>query len=144
MAIDTTYGLAYPMGKNPLGFMYVSTGLDVVKSDLMILLLTNPGERVMLPNYGTPLRKYFFQPNDQTTANEVKEVIAKAISTWEPRVTIENISVGLIDNSKLNSEDDLTEEESILYIKIDFYDPNHIAQIESLVLNLPTTQMGGA
>ncbi len=144
MAIDTTYGLAYPLGKNPLGLMHVSTGLDVVKSDLMILLLTNPGERVMLPTYGCNLRKYFFEPNDATTSAQVKEIISQAITTWEPRITVENITVGIMDNTQLNQEDDLTELESILYIKIDFYDPNHIAQIDSLVLNLPTTQIGGA
>ena len=144
MAIDTTYGLAYPLVRHPLGFMHVSTGLDVVKSDLMILLLTNPGERVMLPTYGCNLRKYFFEPNDQTVAAQVKEIISQAITTWEPRITVENITVSLMDNTQLNPEDDLTETESILYIKIDFYDPDHIAQIDSLVLNLPTTQIGGA
>jgi uncharacterized protein len=142
--IDTTYGLSYPLKKNPLGLMYASTGLDVVKSDLMILLLTNPGERVMLPTFGCNLRKYFFEPNDATVAAQVKEVISQAITTWEPRITVENITVSLADNTTLNPEDDLTEKESVLYIRIDFYDPNHIAQIDSLVLNLPINQIGGA
>ena len=136
--IEKTKGLMYPIVKDPLGFFRSSQGLDVIKSDLMILLLTNPGERVMLSNYGTNLREYFFEPNDTTVAQEVKELISNAISTWEPRIVVEDIEVNNnIDNGDLNAADTLDQKEHILSIKINFLDPENIAQVDSLTLELP-------
>lgn len=140
--IEKTYGLAFPVAKNPLGFFHSSTGLDVVKSDLMILLLTNPGERIMLPQYGTNLRRYFFETNDPTAHSQIKELIVKAIATWEPRVAIENISVGFVDVNSLNTNDNQTQAEHVVSIIIKFFDPNNIAQVDSLVLELPLPNGG--
>jgi phage baseplate assembly protein W len=134
--VETTFGLAYPITKHPLGFLHTSAGLSVLKADLMVLLLTNPGERVMLLNYGTPLRQYMFEPNDVIVANQIKEVIANVISTWEPRVVIENIEISA-GSATLNPEDTKTEQESILGIKIEFFDPNNIAQLDNLILEVP-------
>lgn len=138
--MSNTYGLGFPIVKHPLGLFHTSTDLDVLKADLMVLLLTNPGERVMLPAYGTPLRQYFFEPNDPSTAEQVKELISHAIQTWEPRITVENIEVSTtIDESTLNPNDTLDQVDHILYIKISFYDPNNIAKVDNLVLSLPLT-----
>ena len=142
MSIDTTYGSAYPLIKHPLGFLHTSTGLDVIKADLMMLILTNPGERIMLPTFGTALRSYFFEPNDTTVFAEIEKVISTAISTWEPRITVENITVGLLDDVDANINDNQNSKEHILSINIAYYDPNHIAQIDNLVLNIPINQIG--
>lgn len=141
--ITKTYGLAFPVTKNPLGFFHSSTGLDVVKSDLMILLLTNPGERIMLPQYGTDLRRYFFEPNDPSTHEQIVSIISQAISTWEPRITVESIDVGFVDQNNLNPDDNKTQTEHIVSITIKFFDPNNIAQVDSLVLELPLLGNGG-
>ena len=53
----------FPIVKNPLGLLAPTTGLKGIKGDLIQLLLTNPGDRVMLPTYGTPLRRLVFEPN---------------------------------------------------------------------------------
>jgi len=137
--IEKTKGLMYPIVKDPLGFFRSSQGLDVIKSDLMILLLTNPGERVMLSNYGTNLREYFFEPNDSIVADQIRQLISNAISTWEPRIVVDDIEVSNnINNSDLNAADTLDQKEHILSIKINFYDPNNIGIIDSLVLEIPT------
>ena len=53
------YGLKFPFGKLSDGkFLKKASDLEPIKSGLRQLLLTNRGERVMLPNYGTNLRKY--------------------------------------------------------------------------------------
>jgi phage baseplate assembly protein W len=136
--IENTYGLRYPVVKHPLGLFHSSQGLDVLKSDIMILLLTNPGERVMMPSYGTPLRKYFFEPNDAGIDNQVRDLISSVIATWEPRITIENIEVNSnIADEELNPDDTKDQREHILFIKISFYDPNNIALVDNLILELP-------
>ena len=145
--IKNTYGLGYPIVKHPLGLLHASQGLDVLKSDLMILLLTNPGERIMMPSYGTPLRKYFFEPNDARIDSQVKDLISSVIRVWEPRITIENIEVSSdIPSEELHPDDTKDQKEHILFIKISFYDPNNIAQVDNLVLELPVpnnSQAGG-
>ena len=131
-------GLQYPLEKTPRGLMAQSRGVDQVKADLLQLLLTNPGERVMLPTFGTPLRELFFEPNDPTLAGEAQAMIAEAISNWEPRIELQNITV----SSDFSSEDLATNDpgydrEHILGIKIEFYDPGNITQLQELVLKIP-------
>jgi phage baseplate assembly protein W len=133
-----TAGLPYPVTKHPNGLFRSQKGLNVVKGDLLILLLTNPGERVMLPSYGTNLRQYMFRPNNESVAEEVRDEIIRAIDTWEPRITVDSIEVtSNINRDDLNPEDSLDQEGHILMIKIAFYDPDNIAEVDELVLNLP-------
>ena len=131
-------GIQYPLVKTPRGTLAGKSGVDQIKSDLLQLLLTNPGERVMLPEFGTPLRKLIFEPNDSTLEFTAKQMISAAIAKWEPRIVVSNISVtSKFDPSKLHPDDDRTELGAIFGIQIDFVDPENISQIESLVLELP-------
>ena len=137
-----TQGLAYPITKHPLGLLHSSKNLDVLKSDLIVLLLTNPGERVMLPGYGTPLRRFIFEQNDTGTSDEIEEVIADSIRTWEPRVAIEAIEVTSdFPEDELNADDTLGQREHILGIKIKFFDPNKIAIVDELKLDYPSINL---
>lgn len=132
-------GLQYPLEKTPRGLMAQSRGVDQIKADLLQLLLTNPGERVMLPTFGTPLRELFFEPNDPTLETEAQTMIAEAISTWEPRIEVQNIAITSDFNSDdLNTNDPGYDREHILGIKIEFYDPGDITQLQELVLEIPT------
>ena len=133
-------GISYPISKTPLGFMYSQGGVNQIKSDLMQLLLTNPGERVMEPLFGTPLRELIFEPNDATIQIRAKNVIANAISTWEPRIAVSNIEVfSQVDQNVLNPNDDKTQIDHILFIRILFVDPQNITQVEALTLEVPLT-----
>lgn len=128
-------GLQYPLMKTPRGLMAQKTGVDQIKADLIQLLLTNPGERVMMPTFGTALRKLQFQPNDSALEIEAKNMIAQSIKEWEPRIEIQNIAVtSNVDVSYLDPNDPGYDRESILYIKIDFIDPENISKIEQLQL----------
>lgn len=138
MAKSRFLGLQYPLEKTPRGIMAQKTGVNQIKADLLQLLLTNPGERVMIPTYGTPLRKLLFEPNDSFLINKAKQVISDAILKWEPRVIIENIEVtNQTPRSALNKRDTYEEIENILYIKIRFVDPENIQQIEELSIERP-------
>ena len=131
-------GLQYPLIKTARGSMAQKSGVDQIKADLLQLLLTNPGERVMLPDFGTPLRRLIFEPNDATLEMVAKKMISDAITKWEPRIVVSNINVtSNFDASNLNDNDPGYEREAILGISIDFVDPENISQIESLVLEVP-------
>lgn len=131
-------GLPYPITKNPRGLMRTQSGLNQIKSDLLCLLLTNPGERVMLPTFGTPLRQLIFEPNDATLAMQAREMIIAAIEMWEPRVVIEAITVSNgLPEAALNPLDELEDVGHILGIAIRFFDPEEIDNIQELKLELP-------
>lgn len=48
-------GLPYPISKDAGGLFHKQSGIDQIKSDLLILLLTNPGERCVVGNTTIPL-----------------------------------------------------------------------------------------
>lgn len=131
-------GTPYPIVKNPLGFFKTQSGLSQIKSDLLILLLTNPGERVFLPDFGTPLKQLIFEQNDSVLEFQAKKIIADSISKWEPRVAINQIEVSKNINSKNLNKDDLKEDlDNVLYIKISFIDPDQISEVQELRLQIP-------
>lgn len=118
--------------------MAQKSGVDQIRADLLQLLLTNPGERVMLPEFGTPLRQLIFEQNDSSLESRAKQMIASAIIRWEPRIVVENISVtSKFNKDDLHVDDPGDETEAILGIKIDFVDPDNIAQVEKLELQIP-------
>jgi phage baseplate assembly protein W len=134
-------GAPYPIVKTPLGFLPTQTGIDVVKGDMLMLLLTNPGERVMMTNYGTPLRASFFEPNDTIVTSQLRATIWNAISMWEPRISIKDIQVAnSAPSNDINSQD--TQSEHIIGVTISFFDPMNQQDVQDLVLEVPLNQSG--
>jgi phage baseplate assembly protein W len=131
-------GAPFPIVRDALGLLRTVSGTPAVKGDLLQLLLTNPGERVMLPTFGTPLRALLFEQNSPNLANAARELIIAAIRDWEPRVTILEITVeNSGQNATLNSADDKTQSEHILSIRIVFTIPENAQAVEVLALELP-------
>lgn len=59
-----------------------------VRQAIMLLLSTEPGERVMRPTYGCELRQLVFSPNDDTTAGLAVHYVRRALDRWEPRIDV--------------------------------------------------------
>lgn len=124
--------MPYPMTKTPLGILYPQKDMDQIKSDLLVLLLTHPGERVMLPDYGTPLRSLLFELNDDVIVQEARRMIIDSIRRWEPRIAVNNINI------TTNSVDDIVDnDEHILKISIEFVELDDIQNAQVLELELP-------
>lgn len=133
-------GLPYPITKGPLGFFRTQSGVSQIKSDLLSLLLTNPGERVFLPEFGTPLKRLIFEPNDEIIEITAKNMIIESISKWEPRIAVNNITVSsVVSQSDLNQQDPGQDIDNILSIKILFVDPEELSEIQELKLEIPLT-----
>lgn len=130
-------GCPYPILKTPRGLLATQGGLNQIKSDLLVLLMTNPGERVMLPEFGTPLRTLMFEPNDAVIIQQARQIIIDSVSQWEPRITVSDISVSLLPSSQMVTGDDAESASHVLFVSISFYDPNLINQVQELKLQLP-------
>lgn len=122
-------GFPYPITEHPQGYFHTIKGVDVLKADLLVLLLTNPGERVMHPEFGCDLRQVIFDPSDSATCETVRTIVIDAIAKWEPRLSIASIEceIGQDDNS--------------IKIAVEFRNPENINQIERLEVERP---LGGA
>ena len=136
------YGAPYPIYKHPRGLLHTQEGIDAVKSDILALLLTNPGERVMLPTFGTPLNKLMFEQNDTTIIQEAKQMIENSINTWEPRVVIQSLDVQIANDAEtvkesLNPTDTGDDIAHILLISIKFSEFENISEINELKLEVP-------
>lgn len=94
--------LAFPfrIGHNGRA-VQVATLEEHVRDELVQLLLTNPAERLFLPEFGGGVRRLVFENVDETTGAMVKALITRSISRWiANRVTLEDLSV-LIENETI-------------------------------------------
>ena len=69
----------------------VSRDASAIKQAIVNLLMTNKGERLMNPNYGSDIRRYLFEPLDYGTANQITGNIKSTIDTFEPRISVLNL-----------------------------------------------------
>lgn len=88
--IDLTFN------KRPIGDVYKKRDAAAVKQAVKNLLLTDFYEKPFQPFFGANLRGLLFELADEETQEEVRENIINAIQFYEPRVTIEDISVNVL------------------------------------------------
>jgi len=67
------------------------TDRDAIRADLLHLLLTNKGERLYLPDFGSDLKKYIFEPNDNITHAEIRDNLNETISKYIPNLIVNSI-----------------------------------------------------
>jgi phage baseplate assembly protein W len=88
--------LKFPLAGN---FESIS-GLDLLLQDIQQLLLTIPGERVFRANYGCNLRNQIWE-NIDVAASEGAAAIEESLDTYEPRITVQDVSAELNRNTDL-------------------------------------------
>ena len=67
-----------------------------VRQAVQIILETNPGERVMRPDFGAGLRALAFEPLDVTTRSLARRQVEQALTLWEPRIDLQEVQVTAI------------------------------------------------
>lgn len=73
---------------------------EAVKSDLLHLLFTDKGSRYYLPTFGTNLKRYIFEPNDDPTHKDIIAEIQDAVNTFIPGLIINDIEVNIDPNDE--------------------------------------------
>ncbi len=75
--------------KHPVtGDLVVSKDASAIKQAISNLLLTNTGERLFQPKYGSNIRSYLFEPLDYGTAMAIEKSVRNSIDRFEPRVVV--------------------------------------------------------
>jgi phage baseplate assembly protein W len=95
MAQGKTYGINFPFLDSRTG-KYLSlseTADEEIRTDLIHLLLTRKGSRYFLPDFGTRLYEFIFEPLDGPTFSEIEAEIRESVGEYLPNLTITQISV---------------------------------------------------
>lgn len=95
MANGITYGISFPFVDSFTGrYLDVTNSTEgEIRGNLVHLLLTRRGSRYFLPNFGTRLYEYIFEPLDGPTFSDIESEIQDSIRTYMPNLQITNISV---------------------------------------------------
>ena len=86
-------GISFPPRLGADGRVAWSSGPTNIREAIAVILQTQPGERLMLPDFGGKLRSYLFEPNTVATRQRIQEEITTALSLWEPRITVQSVDV---------------------------------------------------
>lgn len=86
-------GLALPMQPGDEGALPLADGPEKVRQAIAIILDTEPGERLMRPQFGCGLRRYLMQPNTAATRAAMQREIQTALAAWEPRIKLDRVDV---------------------------------------------------
>ncbi|MDD7965489.1 GPW/gp25 family protein [Actinomycetospora lemnae] len=70
-----------------------SSGMARVRQAIETIIGTEPGERVMLPEFGCGLRRFLMAPNNPATRSAIAEEITQALTLWEPRIRLTGVTV---------------------------------------------------
>ena len=69
----------------------VSKDASAIKQAIVNVLLTNKGERLMNPRYGSDIRSFLFEPLDYGTGFQIKANIRDTLDRFEPRISVLDI-----------------------------------------------------
>lgn len=99
MAEGLTYGLNFPFRDSKRGDYLELTQFQnqQIKSDLIHLLLTRKGSRYFLPDFGTRLYEFIFEPADTLTFDAIQSDIRDAVETYMPNLLLNNITITPLD-----------------------------------------------
>jgi len=73
-----------------------------IRQAIRIILGTNPGDRLMRPDFGAGLDQFIFEPVNTATMAQVKTRVEEALIDWEPRIVIDEVKVSA-DPSERNT-----------------------------------------
>ena len=101
------------------GFSLNKTIADKITQNLKMVLLTSPGERVAIPNFGVGLRGFLFEQLTNGTLHQIEKRIKDQVQRYVPDARIENIFF----DSYLNNPNYVGYDENSLRISIDYRVP---------------------
>ena len=102
-------GLSFPIRVGLDGRLAVSAGELNVRESICTLLRTSRLERVERPTYGCGITQFLYGTNDLASLRLIQEEVKRAIVTWEPRVTLDDVRVAV------NPDDDRAVDITVVY-----------------------------
>jgi phage baseplate assembly protein W len=64
---------------------------DAMRQNLKMLILTAPGERIMIPEFGVGLHRYLFEQMTSSTFSTVSQKINEQVERYIPAINLEEV-----------------------------------------------------
>lgn len=101
MPNSTFLGISFPFKKGAIAFPAQATDNDLIKQALIQLILTQRGERIMRPDFGTDAWKFVFEDNNTTLGTLMRTEVARSVTTNERRVVLVGVGVDRDDKGSV-------------------------------------------
>lgn len=125
------HGISFPFRIGAKGGIAMSsTNSNTTKhidESIQQILSTNIGERVMEYHFGVNLSTTIFEPTDETLMNLIKFEIMEALSTFEPRIKINEDNIRVYSETSRGTNTVIAE---IPYVVKDYTNTEHTAIID--------------
>ncbi len=70
-----------------------SEGRELIRQSIWLILVTEPGERLMRPDFGCGLSRHIMKPNTAAVRALIQRDVEASIRAWEPRVQLKEVLV---------------------------------------------------
>lgn len=88
------YDVRLPISRDSAnGYSLVKKYKDSIKQQIKMVVLTCPGERIMMPYFGVGLRNYLFLEKQPTLEVEIRQRIYQQINTYIREVNIRGVEI---------------------------------------------------
>lgn len=120
------YSAKLPLQYDPTDGPYslLKSVKETGRQNLKMLVLTNPGERIMNPDFGVGISRFIFEQEGLFESGTIKNRILSQVDSYLPYIRVSNIDI--YERTDLSNTYELT---------IDYFIPS-ISNEEKLVLNL--------
>jgi phage baseplate assembly protein W len=84
--------LTFPFQIDVYGHVAVATTYpEVVRGQLIDVLMTNQNERVMRPRYGANMEAALFDPTDELVRADAAQQVSERVTSFAPRVNLRGV-----------------------------------------------------
>ena len=90
-------GFACPMRVDHTGSIALVGGVADIDRSIVMVLSTARGERLMRPQFGCAIWDLLFEPINANTLGLMAQAVRDALSQWEPRIEVEDVSTEPMD-----------------------------------------------
>ncbi len=90
-------GWAFPVARDK-GDAAMAQGEEDIAQAIRVILGTNPGERVMRPDFGAGLKQFVFEPASTGTLELIRQRVEESLIDFEPRIEVLSVKVTTRDS----------------------------------------------
>jgi phage baseplate assembly protein W len=98
--------IKFPLVENDISVFERADLVQTARQKLKNIVLTNPGERVMLPNFGVGIKRYLFSQNSEqnfiNVSSDIQRRISDQVNQYAQNLSIVSVNIDNKDENTLN------------------------------------------
>ena len=91
--MSTPSGIAWPFRFGANGHVARASGDEKLKANIVAIVLTQVGERVMEPQFGSVGYSQLFRPEGRAMVPTLEALVKRNLERFEPRVAVRSVSL---------------------------------------------------